>query len=58
MDVLRTPDDRFDNLPGWPYAPQYLDHDGMLQHYVDGLWRPLNRGVPCVVGSKTRDCSP
>ena len=23
MEALRTPDDRFVNLPGWPYAPQY-----------------------------------
>ncbi len=25
MDVLRTPDDRFDALPGYPFAPQYVD---------------------------------
>ena len=25
MDVLRTPDDRFDNLVDWPYEPSYLD---------------------------------
>jgi haloalkane dehalogenase len=35
MDVLRTPDERFAALPGWPYAPLYLEHDGMRQHYVD-----------------------
>ncbi|MEY3575955.1 MAG: haloalkane dehalogenase [Actinomycetota bacterium] len=23
MEALRTPDDRFVNLPGWPYAPHY-----------------------------------
>lgn len=25
MDVVRTPDDRFANLPGWPYAPRYTE---------------------------------
>ena len=35
MDVLRTPDERFANLPGWPYAPQYLQQDGLRQHYID-----------------------
>jgi pimeloyl-ACP methyl ester carboxylesterase len=27
MDVLRTPDARFAGLPGWPYAPRYLELD-------------------------------
>ena len=35
MDVLRTPDDRFDELPDWPYEPRYLDLDGVRMHYVD-----------------------
>ena len=35
MDVLRTPDERFAGLPGWPYAPQYLQHRGLRVHYVD-----------------------
>jgi haloalkane dehalogenase len=35
MDVLRTPDDRFDNLPGYAFAPQYLDIGGLRVHYVD-----------------------
>ena len=25
MEILRTPDSRFDNLPGWPFAPHYTD---------------------------------
>lgn len=24
MDVLRTPDERFANLPGFPFAPRYV----------------------------------
>lgn len=42
MDILRTPDERFAALPGWPYAPRYLDIDPgsgptgpMRLHYVD-----------------------
>jgi pimeloyl-ACP methyl ester carboxylesterase len=38
-EALRTPDERFANLPGWPYAPKYLQHAGALadlrMHYVD-----------------------
>jgi pimeloyl-ACP methyl ester carboxylesterase len=30
MTVLRTPDERFDALPGWPWAPRYTQH---------GRWR-------------------
>ena len=25
MQILRTPDSRFENLPGWSYAPHYLE---------------------------------
>lgn len=36
---MRTPDERFDNLPGWPYAPRYITdlcgYDGLRMHYVD-----------------------
>jgi haloalkane dehalogenase len=35
MDLLRTPDDRFHDLPGWTYAPHYVDVDGVRIHYVD-----------------------
>ena len=35
MKVLRTPDDRFDNLPGFPFAPQYVEVNGLRIHYVD-----------------------
>jgi haloalkane dehalogenase len=34
-DVYRTADDRFENLPGYPFAPNYLEQDGMRMHYVD-----------------------
>ncbi len=35
MEALRTPDDRFAGLPGWPYTPKYLQQDGLRMHYVD-----------------------
>jgi len=40
MKILRTPDDRFSNLAGYPYEPNYLEvpdsEDGWLRiHYVD-----------------------
>ncbi|WP_296597548.1 haloalkane dehalogenase [Phenylobacterium sp.] len=40
MEVLRTPDARFEGLPDWPYAPHYAevtDADGtaLRLHYVD-----------------------
>ncbi len=40
METLRTPDERFDGLADWPYAPRYatvVDADGtqLRLHYVD-----------------------
>jgi haloalkane dehalogenase len=36
MDILRTPDGRFADLPGYAFAPHYVDLDGGLRmHYVD-----------------------
>lgn len=34
-NVLRTPEDRFDNLPGYDFEPHYVDIDGMRMHYLD-----------------------
>ncbi|WIG57333.1 MAG: alpha/beta fold hydrolase [Ktedonobacterales bacterium] len=34
MELLRTPDERFANLPDYPFAPHYLDVDGVRLHYV------------------------
>jgi pimeloyl-ACP methyl ester carboxylesterase len=35
MDLLRTDDSRFADLPGWPYAPRYLEIEGVRVHFVD-----------------------
>jgi pimeloyl-ACP methyl ester carboxylesterase len=39
LQAVRTPDERFSDLPGWGYAPHYLEglpgYDGLRVHYVD-----------------------
>ena len=35
MEILRTPDERFSNLPGYAFKPHYLEADGQRIHYVD-----------------------
>ena len=35
MDVYRTPDERFEGLPGFPYAPNYAEAGGLRLHYLD-----------------------
>jgi haloalkane dehalogenase len=35
MKSLRTPDSRFENLPGYEFEPHYIDVDGLRMHYVD-----------------------
>lgn len=33
--ILRTPDDRFQNLPDFPFQPHYLEVNGLRMHYLD-----------------------
>lgn len=35
MDFLRTPDERFANLPGYNFEPHYVDVGGLRMHYID-----------------------
>ena len=35
MDTFRTPDERFEGLPGYGFEPHYEDVDGLRLHYVD-----------------------
>ncbi len=35
MDIFRTPDDRFANLPGYDFAPNYVEVDGLRLHHID-----------------------
>jgi haloalkane dehalogenase len=35
VEVFRTPDERFGDLPGYDFAPHYAEADGLRLHYVD-----------------------
>lgn len=35
MEFLRTPDHRFENLPGYEFSPHYARYGKMRMHYVD-----------------------
>src|SRR3954462_1359880 len=35
MELFRTPDERFADLPGYDFEPRYADVDGLRMHYVD-----------------------
>lgn len=39
MNVLRTPEERFRDLPGYPFSPNYIDdlagYEGLRVHYLD-----------------------
>jgi haloalkane dehalogenase len=34
-DVFRTPDERFENLPDFPFEPHYVDVGGLRLHHID-----------------------
>jgi haloalkane dehalogenase len=35
VDAFRTPDERFDGLPGYAFEPHYLEQDRLRMHYVE-----------------------
>jgi haloalkane dehalogenase len=35
VDVFRTPDERFQGLPGYEFEPHYVESDGLRLHYLD-----------------------
>lgn len=35
MDAYRTPDERFEDLPGYAFEPHYVEQDGLRLHYLD-----------------------
>lgn len=56
IETVRTDEDRFSDLPAWPYQPQYIDdlpgYEGLRMHYVDE--GPRNAGVfLCLHGEPT-----
>jgi haloalkane dehalogenase/tRNA(adenine34) deaminase len=53
MNVLRTPDERFAALPGYPFAPLYLQGAGGLRmHYLDEARRDAPVAL-CLHGQPT-----
>ena len=58
IEALRTPDERFAGLPGWTYAPHYLDRPngvggGLRLHYIDEGSRGAARTFLCLHGQPT-----
>lgn len=56
-EILRTPDQRFDHLPGFPFAPRYVDDlqgfEGIRIHYLDVGSSPANAVFLCLHGEPT-----
>ncbi len=54
IEALRTPDDRFSNLPGWSFAPHYTEdlpgYEGLRAHYIDEGPRDAERVFLCIHG--------
>ncbi len=52
MDLFRTPDERFDGLPGYDFEPNYVEIDGLRLHYVDEGSKD-GRPIVCFHGEPT-----
>jgi tRNA(adenine34) deaminase len=56
-DVLRTPEERFDRLPGYPFAPHYIGdlkgYQGLRIHYLDEGSREASKTFLCLHGQPT-----
>jgi pimeloyl-ACP methyl ester carboxylesterase len=57
VTALRTPDDRFADLPDFPYPPHYADdlpgYEGLRAHYLDLGPRNAERTFLCLHGEPT-----
>ncbi len=57
MDVLRTPDERFNNLPGYDFEPHYVDdlqgYEGLRVHYLDEGSELAEQTFLCLPGEPT-----
>lgn len=57
MEILRTPDERFSNLPGYAFEPHYVEVDGVRVHYVDeGLASVLSQCCCSTVSRRGATC--
>lgn len=54
IEALRTPDDRFSNLPGYGFDPHYIDdlpgYEGLRVHYLDEGPSDADRVLLCLHG--------
>ncbi len=57
MESLRTPDERFSNLPGYDFEPHYINtlegYDGLRIHYIDEGPKDADRVFLCLHGQPT-----
>ena len=57
LETVRTPDDRFQALPDYPYEPHYVDslpgYEGLRAHYVDVGAKDAPRTFLCLHGEPT-----
>jgi hypothetical protein len=57
IEALRTPDARFQGLPGYPYEPHYVDslsgYEGLRAHYLDLGPKEAERTFLCLHGEPT-----
>ena len=57
MDVLRTPDDQFINLPNWDFTPNYIDdlagYEHLRVHFIDEGPKNAERVFLCLHGQPT-----
>ena len=57
VDVLRTPDERFDGLPDFPFSPNYVDNlkgfAGLRLHYLDEGPEAAEATFLCLHGEPT-----
>jgi haloalkane dehalogenase/tRNA(adenine34) deaminase len=53
MDILRTPESRFATLPGFAYAPKYMQQDQLRLHYLDEGPRDAAVTALCLHGEPT-----
>jgi pimeloyl-ACP methyl ester carboxylesterase len=58
IEALRTPDERFRGLPGFPFSPHYVEdlasYEGLRVHYLDERpAKPTGRTVLCLHGQPT-----
>ena len=57
IETVRTPDARFQNLPGYRFAPNYVDdlpgYEGLRVHYLDEGPKDADRTFLCLHGQPT-----